>query len=248
MFNKNAKINILEHCGDHEGRYIICNIEIDNTKYTICNVYAPNEDNPNFFRNLLKKVDKMSQEYVIIGGDFNLTLEPKLDRLNSMINNYNAAKVLKTCIEEEILHDVWRDRNPDKERYTWFRKKANGELSASRLDYFLVNTGLLSQIDDITISAMTRTDHSMVSLKINNMKYRRGPGIWKMNTTILKDEIYQENICKIIKEVEHSSGVSKISRWEYCKNRISKYSQEYTREKVKKKPRCLVTSTSCWMK
>ena len=40
---------------DSEGRYCIIKFKSHNTQFVLCNVYAPNNDNPLFFLNLLKK-------------------------------------------------------------------------------------------------------------------------------------------------------------------------------------------------
>ena len=43
-------------------------IEIDEIKYTVSNLYAPNEDSPKFFNSIFKTVHKISEENVIIEG------------------------------------------------------------------------------------------------------------------------------------------------------------------------------------
>ena len=43
------------------------------------NIYAPNDDAPNFFKEVFEIIDKIDNENIIIGGDLNTTLS-KLDR------------------------------------------------------------------------------------------------------------------------------------------------------------------------
>ena len=45
-------------------------LTFDKNRYTIANVYAPNYDTPDFFRNLFNKVDSLENNKKIIGGDF----------------------------------------------------------------------------------------------------------------------------------------------------------------------------------
>ena len=71
MFNNN-KIKVLKSFTDHEGRYVIANIELDEIKYTLCNVYAPNEDNLGFFISMLRTLEKHALDNIVIGDDFNL--------------------------------------------------------------------------------------------------------------------------------------------------------------------------------
>ena len=178
LINKKCDIQIDCTRIDHEGRINLLNFSKDNIKYTVCNLYAPNEDNPNFFKRVFKMLDKHGQENVIVGGDFNLVLNTEMDRLNSQYNNKQAAEYINNVISEGHLCDIWRDRNPDSKRYTWFRKgRGNGDINASRIDMFLVNNGMAGQIEGIDFCTSTRTDHSLFSMSIVNQEFPRGPGM-----------------------------------------------------------------------
>ena len=110
--------------------------------------------------------------------------------------------------------------NGIKRRYTWFRRNKDA-ISASRLDMFLTSPGLNSQIIDIDMTATTKTDHSLAFLKIQNTEYKRGPGIWKLNTKHLADGKYVEGVINEIARAKNNSTRSKLSktdRWEYVKN------------------------------
>ena len=61
---------------DQEGRVLMCKLAVENKTYLLCNVYAPNQDSPKFFQNLFKKVGQVEADHVVIGGDFNLTINP----------------------------------------------------------------------------------------------------------------------------------------------------------------------------
>ena len=51
-------------------------------------------------------------------------------------------------MEELDLVDIWRLQNPDKKIYSWVRKKPNSnEVSASRIDFALINAGLVNFIE-----------------------------------------------------------------------------------------------------
>ena len=50
MFAKIAeKIEIHRKISDSEGRYIVLDITIEQTRLTLANIYGPNNDNPDFF-------------------------------------------------------------------------------------------------------------------------------------------------------------------------------------------------------
>ena len=99
-------------------------------------------------------------------GDFNLTLNCRLDRLNSTNNNNRAAKFLKEFMEVYNYVDVRRDLNANECKYSWFRKKP--DLAASRINFFLVNPGLASHVEEVKYCYGCRSDHSLIEMKIWN--------------------------------------------------------------------------------
>ena len=188
LFKPDSKFSIVKSYTDDIGRYVICNVERENVKYTLCNIYAPNQDDPEFFHSVFKTLEKVATENVIIGGDFNLTLDPELDRFNckSNSNNDRSTTYVKAFMDEFNLHDIWRDRNEDVKRYTWFRKQV-GNRTASRLDYFLISAGVCNKVCVTDIVGNVKTDHSMVVVSINENANIRGPGIWRLNNKVLQD-------------------------------------------------------------
>ena len=103
----NNKMKIDKTIVDLDGCYVICNITVENVHYTLCNIYAPNKHCPRFFATIFKAIEKIGQEYIIMGRDFNLTLNNDLDRLNSTHNNHRAAKVVNECLDNGLLEDTW---------------------------------------------------------------------------------------------------------------------------------------------
>ena len=66
-----------------DGRYITCEFEnIDNPslRFTLCNIYAPNTDSPQFFVDVNNSVNDMSAELILL-GDFNLVMNEEVDRI-----------------------------------------------------------------------------------------------------------------------------------------------------------------------
>ena len=57
------------------GRFIICDIKVNEKPLTLANIYAPNEDNPSFFQNFLDHLVDFKCEDIIIGGEFNLVMD-----------------------------------------------------------------------------------------------------------------------------------------------------------------------------
>ena len=75
LFNNNFQFQILKHFADPEGRFIITDIDTGNKIMTLVNVYAPNEDNPAFFRNVRDKLCSFECDFIIFWGDFEFVLD-----------------------------------------------------------------------------------------------------------------------------------------------------------------------------
>ena len=135
LFTKKTKKCVHEIHRDIEGRYLICKLSLNNETYALANIYAPNDDNPVFFRQVIDKVNEMQCTYTVIGGDFNVVINSEMDRTGNPETKINAQRELIQQIETNELTDVWQHCNPDRRRYTWFGRQP---VSCSRIDFFSV--------------------------------------------------------------------------------------------------------------
>ena len=92
-----------------EGRVLCCEIEQNDQKLALCNIYVPNRDEPQFFERLHKTLAEVNENKVII-GDFNVVLDVALDRYNSTNNNTSSCHRLQKLMEDYMLNEVWRSR------------------------------------------------------------------------------------------------------------------------------------------
>ena len=51
-----------------------------NDEFLLTNVYAPNQDDPQFFSTLFQQISDIEADQYIIGGDLNKILDPQLDK------------------------------------------------------------------------------------------------------------------------------------------------------------------------
>uniref|UniRef100_A0A8C5GHF8 exodeoxyribonuclease III n=1 Tax=Gouania willdenowi TaxID=441366 RepID=A0A8C5GHF8_GOUWI len=136
LFNKRLLFNIINSTIDPEGRYIIIKVVIYKNCFTILILYAPNNDDPEFYHRVFSELSDLSADSsVIIGGDFNLTLNTSLDRSSKCPNTKpsRSAKVLMNYMDDLGIDDVWRLNNPTKKEYTFFHPV---HKSFSRIDFF----------------------------------------------------------------------------------------------------------------
>ena len=79
---------------DEEGRVLSVSIKIDEKRINIIAIYAPNQDSPEFFSNLHEYIDA-DVENTLLLGDFNVTLNEKLNRCATKETNLKA----RNCLE-----------------------------------------------------------------------------------------------------------------------------------------------------
>ena len=77
LFKPSLNLKILSCVSDEEGRYIILQIEMDNSVFILVNVYGPNEDNPDFFFiEVFEKLCELGSSNIIFAGDLNIAMGP----------------------------------------------------------------------------------------------------------------------------------------------------------------------------
>lgn len=196
LFKNTFEYRLHNEIIDEEGRYIILEITIHDKKMLFVNVYGPNEDDPVFFDNLKGKIDHFQNLPVIWGGDFNVVQNYLLDTLN--INNkmnQKAQEKINDIKEDLDLSDPWRLKNPTESIFTWHNKRKQ-----SRLDYFLISGTLLDNITEVKIKPGYRSDHSTVEIKLELNEQKKGPGTWKFNNSLLRDEFFVEEMRQCMKK------------------------------------------------
>ena len=80
LFNNNFQFNILRSLIDPEGRFIIVDIETKGEILTLLNIYAPNQDDPTFYKNVGENISSFECDFIVFGGDFNLVCDVHKDK------------------------------------------------------------------------------------------------------------------------------------------------------------------------
>ena len=127
-----SKEKVEEHMpADFKEKYPSIRVIIDCIQgkvYILVNIYAPNKDKVSgkFYKNLhraLQTEDLDCEENIIIGGDFNCPLDPKLDKKGGVMVPRKMVIDNIECLQNELdLVDVWRIKNPQSRSYTWSQK------------------------------------------------------------------------------------------------------------------------------
>lgn len=221
---------------DETGRFIITEVNVEDVSLILCTVYAPNIDTPSFFLNLIKHIETMDNPNLIIGGDFNFAVDPKLDCKFSHHNNDKARDTFLKFAEECELSNVWRTFHPDLQQFSCCRPNSDSDewSKFSRLDMFFISNGLLNSVIDCKMQSGFQSDHSFVIMELNLTGVKRGPGYWKFNTSHLRDKQFVTAANAIIDEFLQESLEPDV-KWELLKGKFIEFSKQYSIDKAKDK-------------
>ena len=106
-------------------------------------------------------------------------------------NTPKSLKVIQDFSENLDLFDIWRLFNPEAKKYTW---RQNQPAIHCRLDFFLVSESSLCDVTHADIVLGFKTDHSMITLNVAPHSNPRGKGFWKLNTSLLSEMKYVQEI------------------------------------------------------
>ena len=183
---------------DPMGRYIGIKAEIMDENYLLVNVYAPNNDSQSakFYEhivNVLKKEDQIYEDRIIFGGHFNCPLNPSLDKMGGLLTTRKKIVDQIENIQNVFnVHDVWRIKHPNQKSFTWSQKSP---FIFCRLDYWLISDSLYDMVGNVEIVSAIKTDHSAITLQLHKIEEGvKGPGFWKMNTSMLNDTVYIDEV------------------------------------------------------
>ena len=119
LLRNNFEYEIINSKSDADGNYLCIDLKITSLSIRLINIYAANQDKPQFFENLHSLIDENNQNYLIMCGDFNLALDPKLDTHNYInINNPRSRQKLSDTMQCFNLKDVYRVLHPEVCRYS----------------------------------------------------------------------------------------------------------------------------------
>jgi len=232
LINKhlNFKLNSVEK--DQNGRFLLVDCEINRNKMSLVNIYGPNYDDPLFFNNLIMKLATIGGQCVV-GGDFNLVLNPLLDRsLPKTSSLSKAATALNQGMKDIGIIDVWRNRNPNQKDFSFFSPTHN---THSRIDMFLMSQGMIATVIECSYLPATFSDHNPIKLSWLVDTPQPTTRRWRFKNYMLKDP---EFISYMTTKIEifldaNSNSSSHANIWEALKAYMRGQILSYSAHKVK---------------
>ena len=181
----------------------------------------------------MKSISVGKENKIIIGGDFNVTLEWDCSGGNQT-KKASVKYIEDLCLDFDLI-GIWRIRNPEVKRFTWRQKKP---LVRRRLDFWLISDAYQEDIEKSDIISSINSDHSAVTLHFSSVdKQKYGPSFWKFNASLVNDTNFVTLLTENIPEwlSVFNAVTDKRFLWDLIKYRIRQMSIKYTKERAREK-------------
>ena len=199
IINKELESQIkIEHTTIIENRASEIKIEWKQNTYKTIAIYSPNPNKEKilFYKDLKDKINWGETELNnILMGDFNMT-EEDIDRMPPRPEDSKVKQAFGKIKRKYELEDTWRHFNEDKLEFT--HTSTNGSMS--RIDRIYTNKHLLKNIQTTYITTSAKlSDHDIVVTEIaDKAKVDQGPGVWRLDSTLLKNKEFEKQCEKKI--------------------------------------------------
>ena len=226
-----------------DGNILYSKTCIDDTIYHLYNILIPHDDNCALkaIQSLHDHLCTIHNGIIVLGGDFNCTLNPALDRLGMPKEHRpKISTSLGNMIEFFTLCDVSRKLNPTQKVFTWHRTNprcVNG-VSRARLDRFYLPVGLMPSFHKCTILACSLSDHDAVYFELKSPQSRRtGSAYWHFNNSLLDDKNYQDIVLHFWSDwkLRKNDFDNILMWWDAGKSHIRIITQMYGKKKAAEK-------------
>ena len=175
---------------DDDGQFPQCEFVYCGKSFRVVSLYAPNW-NPakyDFFERVPSWVDPLVP--TVFCGDFNAVFDCLLDRLGSDTADipWESSVTLSHLFELCYCVDIWRYLHPSSSCFKW--TSPDGTL-ASCIEFVGCSFVWVSSVSSCDVIPCPFSDHRAVlsSISVPDV-VPPGPGLWKLNTSILEDEGY----------------------------------------------------------
>ena len=122
---------------------------------------------------------------IILAGDLNCALDPKLDRSSGMDTTHSQTrKKIQQYMKDLNLSDPWRTLNPNKKEFSCYSAVFK---THSRIDYFLISSSLLPSITNCIYDSIVLSDHAPTSLFYNVEQLNRRSANWRLHPKWIQD-------------------------------------------------------------
>lgn len=190
LIRKGVPFSVDKSVLDPSGRFVMVSGRLHDIAILFVCVYGPNWDDNAFITKLFTFFPDLEGHYIIMGGDFNLVQDTGLDRSsNKAALTSKSAKTLSTLSDQFGLTDPWRHKFPVTKKYSFF---SSVHHTYSRIDFFLLDIRLLSNIVTTEYHSIAISDHAPISLDLNMFTCPQPFRSWRFNSALLAEDGYKQ--------------------------------------------------------
>lgn len=219
------------------GRSLLYEFSLHDVSFRVLCLYAPNR-NPVwdlFFNGISEVIDPSIP--TVLCGDFNTVFDRTLDCFGSCADDTSreSTPALTRLSDSCCVVDIWRYLHPTSSSFTWNRW--DGRL-ASRFDLVRCPYPWILSVSACDIIPFPLSDHCalLFTFSIPDV-IPPGPGLWKLNVSILQDVDYTKLITDFWLTWRRSQNnfVSLSDWWELGKFKIKNLTIGYCSKKAKER-------------
>ena len=199
---------------DTEGHYLQYKLSFQDQSFRVCCLYVPNR-NPaqdHFLNDLQTKIDLSVPS--LLCGDFNTVFNRALDRRGSdpSDSSHASTSALRGLFNKCCVVDIFRYLHPSRPGFMW--TKWNGAL-ASRIYLVSIPSLWVSSVSACSMVPCPFSDLCGVQVSVTVPDIiLSGPGLWKLNTAILKDVEYAHLVSDFWQAWRGSmNNFSSLAKW-----------------------------------
>ena len=136
-------------------------------------------------------------------------------------------------IRKHDLEDIWRTLHPSEHKHTF----ASNVGTYSRINRFYTSRHSRANFTKCDITPFPLSDHKKVVLHFDLSQFKSGPGIWQLNSSVLRDSAYVSEMNNLIDELvdKRGSSDSPADWWEESKRAIVNFSKKFCAKRAKQR-------------
>ncbi|CAM5108431.1 unnamed protein product [Natator depressus] len=232
LFSPNLRPEVLGVTEAGLGHLLHLRVRMEGLVVNLVNIYAPTTSpkRPQFYQRVSDFLSTLdSHECLVLGGDFNTTLEEQ-DCSGAELSPA-AANILREIVEHHSLVDVWRDHHPDDTSTFTFVQVEAHRSHHSRLDRIYLSRFHLSQAHSSNIRLAPFSDHHLATITASLCAEKPGPAYWHFNNSLLEDEGFVMSFWEFwLAWREQRRAFPSAQRWwDLGKVRAKLFCRDYTR-------------------
>ena len=182
-------------------RIITVTVKYGKYDLKVCNLYAPNnsDEKLSFFSDLQVYFRDSDLDNLILFGDFNCVLDNHSDIISGQPHKNEEVRCFNHMINALGLKDSWRALHDTEKDFTWSRCNP---FIARRLDYCFVSEDIFQSCSTCDHLSVPNSDHKVITMKLDESNFVRGPGYWKFNNSFLKDDMFVSNMNMLLDDTD----------------------------------------------